>query len=468
MTVRLRYLFRRPLLAAGMIFVLAGAIIAFHDTAAAQGGERPLVVVVDLEGAISPVTSRYLSRALEDASGQDAELVILRIDTPGGQLDATRQMVRDILSSQTPVVSYVAPSGARAASAGTFITTAAGVAAMAPATNIGAASVISGGGEDLPETLERKVLEDTAALVRSIADRRDRNGDALEQTVREATAYSATEAVELGVVDFVAEDMDALLARLDGTAVLVADDARVVRTEGARVERMSPGFFDRVLGFLADPNLAFLFLSLGGLALVVELWTPGFGVGLTLGVVLLLLAFASLGNLPFSWAGVALIVVAVALFAAELSAPGASFFGAAGVVALVLGGVFLFGSYGTPNVYGPDVRVSPWVLGGMGAVGAAFAAWLFFEIRKASQPGYQMETSHELIIGRVGAVTSDLDPEGEVSVAGEFWTARQAEGHVGEVLKVGERVRVLEMDGLTLIVKPEEDEREADPADIGP
>ena len=266
----------------------------------------------------------------------------------------------DIFASPVPVVVYVAPEGAQAASAGTFVAAAASINAMAPATNIGAASVVGAGGEDLPETLQKKANEDAAAFLRSIADRRGRDVDALEAAVFEATAYSAAEAVELGIADFVATDIGDLLSRLDGTEIEVSDGVVTLRTTGTVIERVDMNIIERSLSFLANPNIAFLFISIGGIALIVEIWNVGLWIPGTIGVILLLLGFAGVGQLPFSWAGVGLLVMALVLFLLEAQAPGIGYFGAAGTVCLILGGIFLVGFFGPPEIPGPQIGVSRW------------------------------------------------------------------------------------------------------------
>ncbi len=443
--------------AAWISAILSGGLLWTLSQARVEAGSHtsPEVFVVELNGAISLVTERFISRALEDAEDAEAELVVIRIDTPGGTLEATRDIVAKLLASDVPVVSYVAPAGARAASAGTFITAAAGLAAMAPTTNIGAAAVVTGDGEDLPETLGKKVTEDTAALIRSIAELRERNSDALEATVRDALAYTASEAVELGVVDLIAVDLADLLNQIDGRAIPTASGPRIVSTGDATIREVNQNFVERFLDFLADPNVAFLLLSLGGLGLIVEIWSPGFGIAGALGLGFLILAYASLGSLPFSWAGVALIALAVALIAAEMHAPGASAFGVAGVVALILGGLFLFDSAGGTDIYGPVVKVNLWVIGGVAAVAGAMTGWLFWELRRSRlvKP-YLSRTSSEALIGQTVLVTQALDPTGEVVVAGERW---QASATGGQVVDSGAEVVIRSVEGLRLGVEPIDD-----------
>jgi len=444
---------RRVFRAAWIFAIVAGGLLSLIAAVRldADGHASNEVFVVELDGAITLVTERFISRALDKAEEDGAELVIIRIDTPGGTLDATRDIVTKLLASNVPIVSYVAPDGARAASAGTFVTAAAGLAAMAPTTNIGAAAVITGEGEDLPETLGKKITEDTAALIRSLAELRGRNSDALEAMVRDAIAYTASEAVELGVVDLIAADLEDLLAQIDGRAIPTASGPRIVSTSDLTVREIEQTFVERFLGLLADPNIAFLLLSLGGLGLIAEIWSPGLGIPGALGVGFLILAYASFGTLPFSWAGIALVALAIALIAGEMHAPGGGILGTLGVIALILGGLFLFDSASGNGVYGPSVRVSLWVLGIVSGTAAAIVGWLVWEMRRSSsEEEYVQETSHEALIGQTAVVTRALDPSGEVLVSGEHWQADVTEGLV---VDSGASVVIHSVEGLRLGVE---------------
>ena len=467
------------------------------------------VHIINLDGAINPVSERYLLRELEraqdpysderarwyddnragdageiiteippgkcsiDADSLSVEglgsveslapdidrgdLVVIILDTPGGLLDSTRNMVNAILESRVPVAVYVSPSGAHAASAGTFIGAAANILAMAPVTEIGAAAVVGGQGEDLGETLEVKANEDAAALIRGIAEKRRRNVEALEATVFEAKAYSAEEAVEMGIADVIANDLDELLGWLEGKSFETAEGLVTIRNlQRAQIEERNYSIWDQFLGVIANPNLAFLLISLGSLALVVELWNFGTFIPGTIGVVLLVLGFAGVGQLPFQWAGIILIVVAIALLAAEIFVtPGFGFFGISGVIALILGGLFLFPSIDVeaPELPGGQIQVSLWLLGTMGSIVLSFVIWMIWELRKVSRPESYIPTgSSSLVIGTTVPVIKTLDPEGEVYAAGEHWTARTSDrSRVDE----GTTVRVLGVDGLTLIVDRE-------------
>ena len=438
-------------------------ILGIYSTFAAENNAQALqsatargVYLIQLDRAIDPVSERYLVRELDEAQGEFA-LVVIVLDTPGGLLDSTRGMVNVILESRTPIAVYVSPAGARAASAGTFIGAAANILAMAPVTEIGAAAVVGGQGEDLGETLKVKANEDAAALLRGIADKRGRNVEALEATVFEAKAYSAEEAVEIGIADIVANDLDALLHWAEGRTVETA--AGEIVLEGllnSRIEESEYSLWDRFLSAIANPNLAFLLISLGGLALVVELWNFGTFIPGTIGVVLLVLGFAGVGQLPFQWAGVLLIALALALLAAEIFVtPGFGFFGIAGVIALILGGLFLFPfpSIDAPELPGGQIQVSRWLLAGIGALVLAFVLWMIWELRKVSRPDSYIPTgSSSLLIGTTARVIKTLDPEGEVYAAGEHWTAHTPDrSH----LNVDTTVKVIEIDGITLVVEPE-------------
>ena len=445
---------RRPILLAAVILLalgMAGQWLIFSDSVHAQS-ISPKVIVADVDGAIDPVMARYLTRVIDDAQSDDVALLILRINTPGGLLESTREIVADMLASETPIVTFVGPSGARAASAGTFITVAGGLAAMANSTNIGAASPVGGAGEDIEGTLGRKVTNDAAAFIRSIAEQRGRNAFALERTVRAAAAYTAEEALRENIVDLFALDVDDLLEKLDGMSIPTASGSVEVHTGELSVSEVGFGFVDNILSFLSNPDIVFLFFSLGGLALVVEIWSPGLVGPGVIGVILLLLSFAGLGQLPFHWAGLGLLGLAILLIIAETHAPGFGIFGIAAGASLILGGLLLVGFFGTPEFGDPDFSVSWWLLYGMGGSVAAVAVWFGWIARQARDiPAYVSPHSFEGLVGEHGTVTVDLDPEGEVMVAGERWGALVENE---QKLESGSEIEVSSVQGLVLIVEP--------------
>ena len=458
--------------------VLLAALVALVGlwglaTNSGTGGDRPVsaqsipsdtnVVLIRLDGAIDGVTARFIERGLRIAEQQDSELVVLMLDTPGGLLDATRDIVESFLVSPVPVAVYVAPEGAQAASAGTFVGAAANVLAMAPTTNIGAASVVSSDGSDLPDTLSRKAMQDAAAFIRSIAETRGRNISALEDTVLLATAYSATEAVELNIADLIAVDYASLLEQLDGYEVVVSGETLVLDLSEVDTTTVDMTLLERLLAFIANPNVAFLLVSLGGLGVIVELWNPGMWVPGTLGVLFLILGWAGIGQLPFSWAGVSLIILSLLLFYLETTAPGIGYFGVAGTITLVLGGLFLVGFFGSPSIPGDAPVVNRWLLAATGVSAGVFVLWFAFELRKARRIKlYQSPMVSTSLVGATGVISAILSPAGptrpsgpsiEVLVNGEHWTGEIEPGGA-ESLVEGSNVEVVSVAGNHLTVKP--------------
>jgi membrane-bound serine protease (ClpP class) len=313
--------------------------------------------------------------------------------------------------------------------------------------------VVGSGGEDLPGTLGRKATEDAAALIRSIATRRKRPVAPLEATVREARSYSAGEARELGIADVVEPNLDALLRALDGRTLSAAGGEVTVRTEGAVVRTVEMNLFERLLSFLADPNVAFLLISLGTLALAVEIWSPGLWVPGALGLISLILGFAGVGNLPFTWAALALLALAVLFFVLEALHPGVGLFGAFGTVTLVLGGLFMLGVSGPPELPGGGLRVSPWLLVAVGAAGLLMVVLLVREVRLSHRLVYVSPYARERLLGELAEVSVRLAPLGEVRLAGESWSA---ELRGGDSAEVGDLVRVADLAQLGLLVEPVE------------
>ena len=388
--------------------VAAASMIAWQSPDPVWGdGSR--VLVIEIDGAIDPLSADHIARGIDEARGDDASLVVIRLDTPGGLLESTREIVELLLDSDVPVAVYVSPAGARAASAGTFVAAAANFAVMAPGTNIGAASPVTGSGRDLPATLSRKIGEDTRAFIRSIAQTRGRNADALEDTVSKATAYSAQEALDVGIVDLLAPDMQAMLAELHGRTAETAAGPVVISSAGAQVDRLDRTLLEHALGILANPNVTLALFLIGGVAVLAEASVPGmFGPGIV-GAIALALAFIGYFNLPGSWVGLALIALAMVLFYAETTAPGFSVFGAGGIVSLILGSVLLFGNFFSPSdLPEPSFMVSPITIAVV--TGLMTAAWVLF-IRLAGfgggvSSGFQTE-EESLLEGARGVALSD-------------------------------------------------------------
>ena len=441
------------------IFVMAALSIVVWQLDDSISADGPSVLVIEIDGNIEPLTADRIARGIDEARGQGSSLVVIRLDTPGGLLDSTREIVEEILESDIPVAVYVGPAGARAASAGTFVAAAANFAVMAPGTNIGAATPVKADGQDIPETLARKVSADTSAFIRSIAQARNRNAEALEKTVLLAAAYSAEEALDLGVIDLIAPDMASMLDQLDGRTTTTSTGQVTVSSAGASVRELDRTFMEYALGILASPNVVFALFLIGGLALLVEIVVPGlFGPGIV-GVILLALAFVGFFNLPGSWLGVALIALAMGLFYGETIAPGFGPFGAGGIVCLVLGAVLLFGNFFSPSdLPEPSFMVSPIMIGVMTAL--MTATWIFF-IRSArteggTSTGFQSEEA-AMLEGQWGVAVSDIQPSGKVWVANEEWSAST---DPGGLIKEGEEVRVVGVYGEVLKVEKLYDDSE--------
>ena len=438
------------------VLALVLALVSFGGALVSQGlhavlAAAPHAALMEIDDTIQPISVRFLSRGLKDATDGQAQFLVVVLDTPGGLFSSTRDMVRDILSSEIPVVVYVSPAGARAASAGTFIAAAAHVAAMAPTTNIGAASPVAGGGQDLPETVEAKAKHDAAAFMRSIADKRGRNKTALEATVLNAESYTATQAKEEGIVDLVARDLPGLLTQLDGRSVLVEGKPEPVllRTQGLVVRKIEETPIERFLSFIANPDIAFMLLSLGMLGIFIEFLSPGLvGPGVA-GAIALALAMVAMGNLPVNWVGVGLLGLSMVLLFIEMQAPGIGVFGVAGVVSFVLGGFLLFGGFRPPPIETPSFRVNIWLIAGV--AGAMFGVLLFLvrDLIRTGRLAAAAWASRPILVGETGVVTTDLSPRGTVHVAGEQWSAVSDSG---EPIPAGQEVLVSEAEGLTLKV----------------
>ena len=432
-----------------LLLVASLTLLALGSLGPALAQERH-VLVAEVDGMINPVTQRFISRVVDRGEKDGTEVVIIRLDTPGGLLDSTLKITEDLLSDRVPTAVYVHPSGAGAFSAGTFITAAANFAVMAPASSIGAASPVSSGGEDLPETLESKVVNATAAEMRSIAQRRGRNSGALEDTVRRAIAYDAQQAVKLNVVDFIANDVPDLLRQLDGRTVQTVSGPQTLDTQGLPVRNMSMSLVEKFLFFLADPNISFLMLSLGGLGLVIELFNPGLISPGVVGAILLLLAFVSLGNLPVNWAAAGFILLAGVLVVAEVFVAGFGVLGIGAIVAFIFGGLLLFESFGSPSPTSASVGVNPYLLGSISGALTLFGTWLARTmIRSRKEARGKLRSVDSSIVGTIGEATTDLDPRGTVHVANEVWTA-MSEGDI--VIETGSRVRVVAVQGTLLTV----------------
>ena len=425
---------------AAALVVLAALTGAAAGQGQAQGGDAPLVQSIALDMTINPASAAWVEQALDEAKADGAYMVVVRIDTPGGLDESMRDIVKDIIAAPMPVVVYVSPDGARAASAGMFITEAADVAAMAPETNIGSATPISLGGGEQDKVLGRKVRNDAAAYARALAEGHGRNGDLAAQMVHKAVNVTATEAERRNLVDIVAPDQQALIRELDGFRVK-GPKAQRLETSGARVENRDVPFKYEALELLVNPTTVFLLLTLGSILIAIELFNPGMILPGTLGAVSVILAMFGLAQLPINVAGLLLILLAFGLFVAEAFIVSHGALAISGVVALVFGGLLLFDTNSDAyEVSVPIVIFTAALLGG-------FFVWM---ASKAVQARHRtVHTGAEELIGAHGVVRSPLDPVGHVFVQGALWRARSQ-----RPLPEGERVVVERVDGLTLTVSP--------------
>ncbi len=429
---------------AGVLLVLG--VVGFA-CGGGPGAPPDAVHVLTADGVVGPVMERYLDRGMDAAEDEDAEAVVIQLDTPGGLITSMNDIVKRILSSEVPVIVYVSPQGGHAASAGTFITMAAHVAAMAPATRIGAATPVGSGGEEIQGPLGDKVTNDAAEQIKGLAELRGRNEEWAESAVRDAVSANASEALELNVVDLIANDLDELLDSVDGRQVTLHPDREVtLQTADSKVVFNDMNLIERFLDIIADPNIALLLLSLGTLAIFIEIVNPGVIFPGVFGVIALILGFFALSVLPFNWAGVALILVAFILFGLEIFVPSGGILGVGGVVALILGGLLL--TSGNP----PEFQVSRWLLIGLAAAMGAMVLFVLVNIMRIRMMPAQM--GMESVVGREAVTRSTLDPEGFVFFDGESWSAESEEGMIGE----GERVVITEVHGLKLKVKKEPQE----------
>ena len=438
----MRKLTKFPVRRSIAFLALATAVLVWPVliSAGSEGGARP-VLVIRVEGVIAPSSADYIISAIKRADRERAQALVIELDTPGGLDLSMRSIIKEMLSAERPTVVYVSPSGARAASAGAFITLAAHVAAMAPGTNIGAAHPVNMGGQ-MDKEMNKKVTNDAAAYIRTIAERRGRNIQWAEDAVRKSVSATEKEALKLKVIDLVSEKLDDLLVAIDGLAVTTASGKVALRTKGAEVKRIEMGLGDKILKVISDPTIAYLLMMLGLAGLYFELSTPGAILPGILGGICLILAFYAFQTLPINYAGLLLILLAIVLFIAEVKVASHGLLAAGGITAMILGSLMLIKSSE------PFMRIS---LAAILATTGATAAFFIFMVTMALKTQRQKTTTGvEGLIGQVGTARTPLRPEGRIFVGGELWSARCEEG-----AETGDKVRVQAVKGLMLMVGKE-------------
>jgi len=422
----------------GPLVVLLGFATLLSSAATVRAAVP--VASIEMDSAITPVTVRLLTTALDRAQSEGAQALIVQLNTPGGLERSMRSMVQTILGSPIPVIVYVAPTGARAASAGVFITMAAHVAAMAPATNIGAAHPVAVGGT-MDKEMTRKVENDAAAFARTIATERGRNAEWAEKAVRSSVSATEREAVKLKVVDLVAESVPDLLAKVDGRTVKTSKGSVTLATRDAPVKVIEVRFRDRFLALISDPNIAYLLMMAGMLGIFFELSNPGSILPGIIGGICLILAFFAFQSLPVNWAGLLLLLFGIVLLIVEIKVVSHGVLTIGGVIAMLLGSLML---YDSPDITG--IRLSWFVI--VPTVGTT-AGLVFFAVSMGIRALYRPSViGSAAMVGRLGVTRTALQPDGQVLIDGELWRAVSPDAGVG----AGEPVQVTAIDGLTLTV----------------
>ncbi len=418
-------------------------VLLWLAATAAHAADFPQVLVIPVRGAIGVVSSEYVVQGLERARREGDALVVIELDTPGGLEESMRVINREILASPVPVAVYVTPAGARAASAGTYMLYAAHVAAMTPGTNVGAATPVQLGGMGIGgegKEMEHKVINDSVAYIRSLAALRDRNADWAEDAVRKAASIPAEEALKLHVIDYLAPDLKSLLSMLEGAKVTAAGEPRTLSLKGAHVAEFPETLRYRLLSILSDPNIAYLLMVVGFYGIVFELANPGFGLPGVAGAICLLLALFAFQLLPVNYAGLALILLGILLFVGEAFLPSYGSLGVGGVVAFILGSVFLMGEGAPGYSISLPLIVTAALLSAAVVIGIVAMALRTHRRRVVS--------GAEGLIGATAIALEDFSEQGSVRVQGEVWAAR-----AGKPVRRGERLKVIGLDGLTVIVE---------------
>jgi membrane-bound serine protease (ClpP class) len=429
-----------------LFLILFAALSLAFQPAHAQG-EAPLALVMTADGPIMPPMLEYIKRGITVAEQRNAEVLVIQLNTPGGSIETMLEIIRAIRASNVPVAVYVAPKNAIAGSAGAMITMAGHISAMAPETSIGASSPISGSGENLTSTAEAKAKEITKASIRPLVTPRGADALALaEAMIDEAKAATADEALEVNLIDFVADDLEDLLQALDGFTVRMNEGSRTIDTSGIETVPLNMSFIEQFLLFLTDPNIAFLLLAIGVQAILIEISSPGGWVAGFLGVVCLTLAVYGMGVLPVNWFGIIFLITAFVLFILDIKAPTHGALTTAGVASFIIGALVLFNSPGVPQFQ----RVSvPLVVATGFVIGLLFMVILVYALRALKVP---VSAGIESLIGKIGTARTIVEGAGgQVQLGSELWSAESVD--IDESIGKGDKVEVVEVKGLRLKVR---------------
>ena len=401
------------------------------------------VISITVNDCINPSTAEYIHQGIEKAKEENAECLIINLNTPGGLLTSTRNIVTDIMQSKVPVVVYVSPAGSHAGSAGTFITLSANIAAMAPGTNIGAAHPVDMNGKS-DAVMNEKIINDASAFIRTIAEKRDRNVQWADDAVRNSVSITEHEAIEKNVINIVANDEKDLLAKLDGRQVVVKGVTKILNTKNATVEPLEMGFFQKVLSRLSDPNISYIIMMLGFYGLLFELFSPGAIFPGIVGVICLILAFYSMSSMPVNYAGLALIIFGILLYILEIKVISHGMLAIGGTASVLLGSMILFRTSPMQNF----VSLSWSVIFSVTAVSTLFFLFLITMGVRAQRS--KPVLGDNSMIGKIAVTATDIDIQGQVELMGEIWNAISLSGKINE----NEKVIIKEIKGLTLYVQP--------------
>ena len=426
-----------------ILFLLTVLLIIFNWQSAQTQTSTSVIYSLNLEGSINPITAQYVVQGIEEAENNEAECLILQMDTPGGLDTSMRKMIKKMLNSPIPIIVYISPQGARAASAGAFITLASNLAAMSPGTNIGAASPVTIGGEgQIDEKMKSKVTNDAAAYIKSIASKRNRNEEMAEQFVRESISLTEQEALENNIIEFIADNRDELIFMINGVRVTTNAGTKKLNTTKNKIVEYNMSVKDLFLHNLTNPNIAYILLFLGIYGILGEFSNPGALFPGIFGGICLILAFVAFQTIPINFAGIVLMVVGIVLFIFEIYTPTFGIFSLGGITSLALGSFMLTRSMA------PFLQISTGLILTMVLATAAF---FLFAITKGIKIQWKKPlTGNETLIGKIGTARTNLNPEGNVFINGEIW---QAESQHLQTIKKGQKIKAVSIEGLRLIVQ---------------